>query len=224
MRQHRHAIHAHAGRVMDGAQDRRRRRHQAGLADALGARRPERLAVLDQDALDLGHVADGRDQIVVQVLGAAGQVFLHQRQAEPLRDAAFDLAFDQGRIDRLADIVRGHDAQHLHRAQLDIDLDDRHLRGEGIGRIRHALPVGIERRGRRIERALAHQRADLARSSARTSAPSRTVSAAPSSDSAASGPALAGAGSAGAGRGRHFPLPCPRRKSGARPRSCPRRR
>ena len=69
------------------------------------------------------HVADGGDQIVVQVLGAAGQILLHQREAQPLRDAALDLALDQGRIDRAADIVRGDDAQHLHRAELDIDLD-----------------------------------------------------------------------------------------------------
>ena len=35
-----------------------------------------------------GHVADGRNQVVVQVVGAAGVVLLHQRQAEALRDAA----------------------------------------------------------------------------------------------------------------------------------------
>ena len=144
---------------MDRAQDGRRRRHQAGLADTLGARGAERLAILDQDAFDLGHVADGGNEIVVQVLGAAREIFLHQRQAQPLGDAAFDLALDQGRVDRLADVVGGHHAQHLHRAQLDIDLDDGDLGGEGIGRIGNALAVGIERRGRRIEGALAHQRA-----------------------------------------------------------------
>ena len=174
-----HAVRAHAGRVMDGAEDRRRGRHQAGLADALGAGGAERLAILDQDALDLRHVADGRDQIVVQVLGAAGQIFLHQRQAQALGDAALDLAFDQGRIDGPADIVGGDDAQHLHRAELDIDLDLGDLRGEGVGRVGHALAVGIERRGRRIEGALADQRSPtLARDRvARTSPPSRTVSA-----------------------------------------------
>ena len=46
-------------------------------------------------AFDRRHVADGRDQIVVQILGAAGDVFLHQRHADALRDAAFDLALDQ---------------------------------------------------------------------------------------------------------------------------------
>ena len=52
------------------------------------------------------HVADGRDQIIVQVLAAAGMKLLHQREAEPLRDAAFDLAFHQRRVDRAADVVR----------------------------------------------------------------------------------------------------------------------
>ena len=158
MRQQRDAVGAHAGRVMDGAEDGRGRRHQRGLADSLGARGTERLAILDQEALDLRHVAHGRNEIVVQVLGAAGQILLHQREAQPLRHAALDLALDERRIDRPADIVRGHDAQDLHRAQLDIDFDFGQLRGESIGRIGHALPIGIERRGRRIEGAFAHQR------------------------------------------------------------------
>ena len=159
MRQHGHA-RARARRSRDGS----RRGWPAPSAPAPGSPTPlapdgpERLAILDQDALDLGHVADGRDQIVVQVLGAAGEVFLHQRQAEALGDAALDLALDQGRVDRLADVVGGDHAQHLHRAELDIDLDLGDLRGEGIGRVGHALAVGIERRGRRIEGALAHQR------------------------------------------------------------------
>ena len=37
------------------------------------------------------------------------------------------------------------------------------LRGEGIGRIGNALAVGVERRGRRIEGALAHQRSPAVR-------------------------------------------------------------
>ena len=73
MRQQRNAVRAHAGRVMDRAQDGRRRRHQGRFADSLGAGGTQRLAILDQDALDLGHIAHGRDEIVVQVLGAAGQ-------------------------------------------------------------------------------------------------------------------------------------------------------
>ena len=67
--------------------------------------------------LDRRHVADRRDQVVVQVLAAAGDELLHQRHAEPLRDAALDLAFDQGRIDRAADIVGGRDLQDAGRCR-----------------------------------------------------------------------------------------------------------
>ena len=56
-----------------------------------------------------GHVADRRDQVVVQVLGAAGDVLLHQRHADALGDAALDLALDQRRVDRAADVVGGGD-------------------------------------------------------------------------------------------------------------------
>ena len=108
---------AHAGCVMDGAQDGRRRRHQGRLADSLGARRTQRFAILDQDALDLRHVADGRDQIVVQVLGAAGAILLHQREPEALRDAAVYLAVDNQGVDGAAHVVRGVDVQQLHRAE-----------------------------------------------------------------------------------------------------------
>ena len=225
VRQQRDAGGAHAGGVMDGAQDGRRGRHQAGLAHALGAGGAERLAILDQDAVDLGHVADRRDQIVVQILGAAGQILLHQRQPQPLGDAALDLAFDQGGIDRLADIVRGHDAQHLHRAQLDIDLDRRHLGGEGIGGIGHALAVGVERRGRRIEGALAHQRAGARQiDGAHLAAVAHREPGAVERQLGVRRRHWPGAGSAGGDRGRRVRPPCPRRRSGATPRSCRHRR
>jgi hypothetical protein len=45
---------AHTGRVMDRPEDGGRRRHQGRLADALGARGTERLAILDQQTIDLG--------------------------------------------------------------------------------------------------------------------------------------------------------------------------
>ena len=64
-------------------------------ADALGPVRADRGAIFDQDALHRRHVADCGDQIVVQVLALAGEELLHQREAEALRRAALDLAFDQ---------------------------------------------------------------------------------------------------------------------------------
>ena len=42
-------------------------------------------------------------------------------------------------------------SQHLHRAELDVDLDLGDLRGEGVGGVGHALAVRVERRGRRVE-------------------------------------------------------------------------
>ena len=143
---------------MDRVEDRRRRRHQGRLADALGAPGPERLGVLDQVDRDRRHVADGRDQVVVQVVGAAVDVFLHQRHADALGDAAVHLAFDQGRVDRPADVVRRVDVQQRHRAELDIDLELGDLRREAVGRVRHALAVGVERHGRRVEVAARRER------------------------------------------------------------------
>ena len=90
----------------------------------------------------------------MQVLAFAGNEFLHQREAEPLRRTAFDLSLDQHGIDGSADVVRGDQPNQLHRAKLDIDLDLGQMRAEAIDGIRVALTVSIERSGRRIERRL----------------------------------------------------------------------
>ena len=120
------------------------------LAEPLGAERSFGVRHLDQDGLDRRHVADGRDQVVVQILGAAGNVFLHQRHADALRDAALDLAFGKQRVDRLADIVRGGDLDQLHRAELHVDLELGDLRAIAVDGVGLALALGVERRGRRI--------------------------------------------------------------------------
>ena len=77
----------------------------------------------------------------MQILGAAGEIFFHKRKAQPLRDAAMDLAFDQCRIDRAADIMGGDHADDLDEAERDIDRRPRHLRGKTVGGIGIALPV-----------------------------------------------------------------------------------
>src|SRR6266702_5402799 len=94
VRRRRNAADADASRMVDGVEDRRRRRDQRGLADALGDVRAERFRILDEQTFDLGYVADRRNEIVVQILGAARQVLLHQSEADALRDAAMDLALD----------------------------------------------------------------------------------------------------------------------------------
>ena len=185
--------------------------------------------------VDLRHVADGRDQVVVQVVGAAVDVLLHQRHADPLGDAAVDLAFDQRRIDRPADVVRRVDVEQLHRAELEIDLDLGDLRREAVGRVRDALPVGVERDGRRVEVTARRRRGrprvaaparGRARARCRRQRPTRRCTLERERDGIvrAIGKAetleqLAAA----ALRPRRAPR-CPRRRSGATPTTCRRRR
>jgi hypothetical protein len=117
---------------------------------------------------DFGHVADGGDEIIVQVLGAAGDELLHERKPQALGDAAVDLALDQGRVHGPSDVVRGDDAADLHGGEHRVDLDLRELRPEAVGRIRHALALGIEGRRRRVVETLSGQhRAGLVGAEAR---------------------------------------------------------
>ena len=149
-RRRRHLRHQHAGRVADGVEDRRRGRDQHMFAEPLRAERPFRVRHFDQDRFHRRHVADRRDQIVVQILGAAGDVFFHQRHADALRDAALDLALDQQRVDRAADIVRGGDLHQLHRAELHVDFELGDLRAPAIDGIGFALALLVQRQCRRI--------------------------------------------------------------------------
>src|SRR6185437_13018944 len=144
VRRRRNTAEANARRMMDRVEDRWRRRDQRRLADPLGAIGAERLGVLDEQALDRRNVADRRDEIVVQVLSTPRQEFFHQRKADALREAAMDLALDLDRVDGAADIMRGDDAPDLDGAEPDVDLDLRHLCGEGIARIGRALAIVIE--------------------------------------------------------------------------------
>ena len=71
-----------------------------------------------------------------------------------LRDAAMDLAFDQCRIDRPADIMGCNHADDLDDAERHIDRDFRDLGCKAVTGIGVALAVRIKRRGRRIETSL----------------------------------------------------------------------
>ena len=57
-------------------------------------------------------------------------VFLVQRPADALRNAALDLPLDIARVDRTADILRGDETQHRHLAGLRIDFDVAELGAE----------------------------------------------------------------------------------------------
>src|SRR3712207_8302055 len=49
---------------------------------------------------------------------------LHQRQPHALRRPAVDLPHDRVRVDRLADVLRRVERDHLHQAELDVDVDE----------------------------------------------------------------------------------------------------
>ena len=82
--------------------------------------------------------------------------------------------------------------EHLDGAELDVDLDLGHLRGEAVGGVGDALAVGVERRGRRVEACPrpSQRRSPLARRAGRrgeidacaSASPSAIVRRAPSSD------------------------------------------
>ena len=91
----------------------------------------------------------------MQIFAFAGKKFFHQRHAQALRNAAFDLSFNQRGIDCAAHIVRRGDLQHAHRSQFDVDFDLRHVSAEAEDRVRTSLPIFVERTGRRIECRLA---------------------------------------------------------------------
>ena len=163
MRQHGHTRHPHARSVADGPQDCRCGGDQRRLADTLGTKRSLGLAILDQMDLHGWHIANRGDEIVVQVLGTAGDEFLDQRQAQALGDAAVDLPFHQGRVDGPADVVGGHDRGYFAGAEADVDLHLGHLRGKAVRGVGDALAVLVERRGRRIPAADAFQNDVLSR-------------------------------------------------------------
>ena len=70
---------------------------------------------------------------------------------ETLRDAAFDLSFDQRGIDGASHIMRRSNFQHADGAEFHVDFNLRHVRAESVNRVGSSLPVFVERAGRRIE-------------------------------------------------------------------------
>ena len=78
-------------------------------------------------------VEDVEDKIGVPLIAAIPHVRKNNRPAdllidkptsqfaEALRNAADDLALDQHRVDRLADVLRGADPHHARQAEVDVD-------------------------------------------------------------------------------------------------------
>ena len=136
---------AHAGGIVNCVQNCGGGGNQGLLADAFRAVRTDRGWIFDEDRFDGGHVADCGDQIVVEIFAFAGKEFFHQGHAQALRDAAFDLAFDESGIDGAADIVGGYDCENADGAEFDIDDSLPPVRAEAEDGVRITLAVFVER-------------------------------------------------------------------------------
>ena len=100
-----------ADRVVDRGRDRRRLRVVRHLADALRAVRSVGGGVLDHDRVDLRHVLHPGSEVgperaaAVVDLGVVRVAVLEDAEPEAHHRAALDLALDQRRVDRTADVV-----------------------------------------------------------------------------------------------------------------------
>lgn len=129
---------AHADRVVDRVRDRGRGGDDAELADALRTVRAAGIALLDEDG-PYARKVGGPGQRVVEIRGVhrpsafVDELFAEHR-TETHGDAADDLAFDHGRVDRLPDVVRGDVVEDPHTAGLAVDRNFHRVRGERVGR------------------------------------------------------------------------------------------
>ena len=94
---------------------------------------------------------------------------LHQRLADPLDDAAMELAVDQQRVDHVPDIVDRGIAHEVDRAGLLVDLDLADVAAVGIGARAAREGAGLEQSGLAPGGSRAARRRP-ARSSARSTA------------------------------------------------------
>ena len=67
----------------------------------------------------------------------------HDRQAYSLHDPPFDLTNDRLRIESLSNILSRVDSDHLHQAQLGVDINDRAMPGNCEVRMSVSLTVLI---------------------------------------------------------------------------------
>ena len=151
------ACNTNSRRLVDATKDGWRRSAQRRLADALRPPGPGGLGLLDDIRLDRWHVPDGGDQVIVQIFGFAGDIFFHEGQAEPLRDATMNLPFDLLRIERAPHVMGGGDAGDLNRAQIQIDLHVGDLCGKPVGSVWFSLATFVKRLGGGIEIPFADQ-------------------------------------------------------------------
>src|SRR5665811_967424 len=141
-RRHRQAVEALAERVVDGVGDGGHHRHQRHFADTLHALRMLRVRHLDHHGVDHRQVRTNRHAIVEEAgiidLAVFGvDVFLVQRPADPLRDAALHLALDITRMDGAADVLHRGVADDAHDPELGIVRVIRYTAVQDVGRAIH---------------------------------------------------------------------------------------
>ena len=102
----------------------------------------------------LGHVGEGGDEVVGEARVADEAVghddLLHHRQAQALGDAALDLAGDLHGVEHLADVLAGRHLHDPHQPEVDVDVDDRPVGGEGVAHVGVALALVVERLGEAV--------------------------------------------------------------------------
>src|SRR5438270_309423 len=152
-----HYANANADGVVNRVEDGGRSGDHRLLPDSLSAEGTDGRTLFDQYGFYRRHVACRWNQVVVQILSFAGREFLHERHAQSLRDAAFNLTLNQCRIDGPSHIMSGCDPQHAHGSKFDIYLQLGQVHAEAIHSIRISLTILVERAGRRIERAFLRQ-------------------------------------------------------------------
>ena len=135
------------GGVADGVQDGGGGGDEDVFAQTLGAEGAFGIRHFDQQRGDGGDVGGGGDEVVMQVFGPAGDVFLHQGEADALGDAAFDLACGEEGVDRAAKVVGGGDAVQGYRAERGVHRQFHHLRAIAVDGVGTALAIGVERGG-----------------------------------------------------------------------------
>ena len=127
------------------------------LAQPFRAIRAFGIGHLDNNMLKFRNIADCRDQIIMQIFGASGQIIFHQGQTNALSDTAFNLAFNKQWVDRPTDIMGGCHFIEAHLPQPPIDRQLNHLCAISIDRIGATLPIFIQRRCWRVIGFLAHK-------------------------------------------------------------------
>ena len=100
-------VYAHAGSVVKRIKNCRRGGNEGLFANALCAERTHGRIVFNKDRFDGRNIANGGNQVIVEIFAFAGKKFFHEGHAESLRNAAFNLAFDESGINGAADVMGG---------------------------------------------------------------------------------------------------------------------